>query len=55
MQREIEMPEQPRKPTIFCSCLKGDRVVVVMEQSLSPEYLVGHCSYCGKMHTQKLI
>ena len=56
MKDQIEMviPEQPKNPTKYCGCLKGDRVVVVMQRSISPDFLIGRCFRCEKIHTQRL-
>ena len=53
-QTEIEIPEQPKNPTLYCTCLKGERVVVVLQKSVSSDYLFGKCNYCGKVHTRKV-
>ena len=53
-QQEIPLPEQPKRPIVYCYCLPDDRAVVVLHNSVSPDYLIGKCTYCGKTHTQRL-
>lgn len=54
-QIEIPMPSQPKNVTKYCPCLKGERIIVVMRPSLSPEWYIGKCNYCGKQHFQKTV